>query len=135
MKKFKLGDWVVFGLKIGQITELDEDGMASFSDGFIQTSGRIGGRFRELTTDNKRIAESMATYYARMRSIDGEGGFNYPDICRHFEQLSLEAIDANRFEMPQEVKRCFDAAIEFIQDARDYKAEIQGVRLFRRAAR
>ncbi len=91
---YKAGDWVIYGLNVGQIKELRDGGNASFSDGFFETSGRLTDEFRPLTLKNKRIVETFDIYYNRLREIDGEAGFNYPDISRYFSQLALDAIDA-----------------------------------------
>lgn len=124
---FKAGDWVIYGLSVGQIKDLREDGIAVFSDGFCETSGhRLADGFRPLTLKNKNIVETFDIYYGRLREIDGEAGFNYPDISRYFSHLVLEAIDAG-----DAAKSC-ELAQEFVKDARDYKNPIQGVPLFRR---
>lgn len=124
-----VGDWVIFDLKIGQIKELRDDDAASFSDGFFETSGRLTERFRPLTLRNKRVVETFSIYYERLREIDGEAGFNYPDIHLLFSRLALEAIDNEDCETP------FSKALQFVGDARSYKAGIQGVNLFRRNLR
>lgn len=120
------GDWVVFDRAVGQIKEMREDGSASFSDGWFETSGRLVDRFRPLTLKNKRIVEWFDAVYDRLREIDGEAGFNYPDISRHFSSMALSAIDTDG-----EGKEFYDKANEFVAAARDYKPLIQGVQLFR----
>lgn len=42
---WKVGDWVVFDLKVGQIMEIRGE-IQEFSDGHFRTSGRLAGRFR-----------------------------------------------------------------------------------------
>ncbi len=125
---WKVGDWVVFDLAVGQIKEIRETGGMSFSDGHIETSGQLADRMRPLTLRNKRIVESFDIFYNRLRQINGEAGFNYPDISQHFASLALKAIDADR---PDEF---FELAQAFIREAKDYKSTIQGVGLFRRKA-
>jgi hypothetical protein len=120
------GDWVILDRAVGQVKELRDDGMASFSDGFFETSGRLAGRFRPLTLRNKNIAETFDTIYRRLKEIDGEAGFNYPDINSYFSQLTLDAIDSD------DHKSMYDKAHEFVRAARDYTPVIDGVRLFRR---
>lgn len=124
---WKAGDWVVFDLDVGQIKELRSEGGASFSDGFCETSGRLSDRFRPLTLRNKRIVETFDIYYGRLRQIDGEAGFNYPDIHRYFSRLALEAIDGDGSSQAP-----FDKAQAFVAEARHYTATIDGVPLFRR---
>lgn len=125
----KTGDWVVFDLDVGQIKRLEEDGIAEFSDGFCCTSGfRLAERFRPLTLRSKRIVESFDHYYMRLREIDGESGFNYPDISRYFSQLALNAIDTQE----SGEKDFYEKAQQFVRDAREYKPVIHGVSLFRR---
>lgn len=123
---WKVGDWVIFDLGIGQIKKLD-DQHAWFSDGTFETSGRLVDRFRPLTLRGKRFIESFDIYYNRLRDIDGESGFNYPDIHRHFCQLALDAIDGD----DNKATKLFTQAEQFVCAARDYKGTIQGVRLFR----
>jgi len=127
--EWKAGDWVVFDLKVGQIKEIRDEGGASFSDGHFETSGMLLDRFRPLTLRNKAIVETFDTYYDRLREIDGNGGFNFPDIHGHFASLAIEAIDA------PDNKAMFDKANEFVREARDYRPTIQGVRLFRQERR
>ena len=127
MTEWKAGDWVVFELDVGQIKELRDDGCASFSDGFCETSGRLVDRFRPLTLKNKRITETFNIYYKRLGEIDGQAGFNYPDINRYFSQLALHAIDAT-----DDGKEFYDKGNEFVSAARDYTPVIDGVNLFRR---
>lgn len=122
---WKAGDWVTFDLSIGQIKEIRDDGCASFSDGFFETSGRLLDKFRPLTLKNKSIVETFDIYYDRLREIDGETGFNYPDIIRYFSHLALMAIDQ------EDGKEFYEKAQQFVADARQYKPVIQGVMLFR----
>lgn len=127
--EWKVGDWVILDLDIGQITRFCEDGAAEFSTGFINTSGHsLAGRFRHLTLNNKRIVETLDAIYKRLKEIDGNVGFNYPDISSYFASLALEAIDREDSQ-----KKVFDTAYEFVREARNYRPTIQGVRLFRRA--
>ena len=126
---WNVGDWVVFDLSVGQIKEIRENGSASFSDGHFETSGRLMDRFRPLTLRNKAIVESFDVYYMRLREIDGNAGFNYPDISSYFADLAREAIDS------ADHKEMFDKANEFVSEARNHKTVIQGVRLFRPAPR
>lgn len=123
---WKVGDWVIFDLSIGQIMEIRDGGFQDFSDGAIRTSGRLADRFRPLTLRGKAIVEAMSYYYKSLSEIDGEAGFNYPDISSHFAWLALCAIDGK-----EDDSEPFDKARQFVQEARDYKREIQGVRLFR----
>ena len=122
---FKAGDWVVFELKVGQIKEIRDNDCISFSDGYFESSGRLTDRFRLLTLKNKNIVETFNIYYERLREIDGEAGFNYPDIHDYFSQLALDEIDTGSGVS-------FDKAQKFVHDARSYTPIIDGVRLFRR---
>lgn len=125
MAEWKVGDWVVFDLSIGQIKRMDD--YQEFSDGSFNTSGRLADRFRPLTLRNKRTVEYFDYYYNELRKIDGEAGFNYPDISQYFAQLALDAMDG-----AEDDKAPYDKAQAFVKDARDYKPNIQGVGLFRR---
>lgn len=127
---FKQGDWVIHDRKIGKIKSIREEGFASFTDGYFETSGRILDDCRPLTLESKVAAENFDYYYRELRKIDGSGGLNYPDINRHFSALCLKAIDC-----PDDWKSIQDEAIAFIREARDYRPVIQGVKLFGRAAR
>ncbi len=126
---WKVGDWVIFELSIGQIKELRDEpykGSASFSDGSFETSGMLTDRFRPLTLRNKRTVEWFDTYYNYLREINGEAGFNYPDIFRYFANLALEAIDSD-----PENKKPYEKAEQFLNEAREYKPVIHGTNLFR----
>lgn len=125
----KEGDWVVFDMRVGQIKRIHDNEFPEFSDGTMNTSGRIADRCRPLTLRNKRIAENFDYYYNSLREIDGERGFNYPDIHRYFSQLALDAIDADDHE------KMFDQAQAFVMAARDHTPTIDGVSLFGHASR
>lgn len=131
---WKVGDWCIFDLRIGQIKRLgtEDEGYDEFSDGSIGTSGRLADRFRPLTLRNKCTVEYFDYYYDKLRELNGEAGFNYPDISRHFNQLALDAIDEGE-DGKQEIPR--EKAQQFFQEARDYKPVIQGVPLFRQNLR
>ena len=128
---WKVGDWVISDMKIGQITECADSGSTTFNDGWFRVSGGFGlrNRFRPLTLRNKTIAENFEFTYKRLDEIDGHGGFNYPDISSYFTDLSIRAMDA----ADNETKEFFDAAERFVTEARGYKPEIDGIRLFRRS--
>lgn len=121
---WKAGDWVTLDLSIGQIKELRDEGSATFCDGFIETSGPLVDRFRPLTLKNKRIVETFDAYYNRLGELDGEAGFNYPDISRYFSSLALECIDGD--------EASYKKAQDFVAGARNYTPVIDGVGLFRR---
>jgi hypothetical protein len=121
-----VGDWVTHDLSFGQIKKIDYDeGMAIFSDGSFETSGRLLERFRPLTLKNKRIVETMNIYYNRLKEIDGDAGFNYPDIHSYFSKLARDAIDA------ADPADAFELAQQFVRSARSYTPTIDGVKLFR----
>lgn len=122
------GDWVVFDLRVGQIKKIHDGKYQEFSDGHIGTSGRIADRCRPLTLRNKAITETVEYYYKSLKEIDGETGFNYPDISNYFSQIALDAIDG------EDHKEMFSRAQAFVRAARDYERIIDGVRLFRRSA-
>lgn len=124
--KWKVGDWAVFDRDIVQIKEVYEHGGCAVSTGMIETSGNLFDRLRPLTLRNKAAAEYFDYYYGKLSEINGERGFNYPDISRHFSELMLCAIDG-----PLDNKDPFDKAVEFFQQARDRREIIQGIQLFR----
>lgn len=128
MIDLKNGDWVVCDQRIGQLSRVDGK-FAELADGLFCLSGSIINDCRPLTVRNKRITESMEYQYQQLNNIDGSRGFNFPDINNYFWQLALNAIDDQENE-----KKYHDLSADFIKDARDYKAVIQGVNLFRRAA-
>ena len=125
MTEWKVGDWVVFDLSIGQIKRMDD--YQEFSDGSFCVSGRLADRFRPLTLRNKRTVEYFDYYYREIRKIDGEAGFNYPGISQHFAQLARDAMDGDDKDTVP-----YDKARDFIKDANNYNPVIQGIRLFRR---
>lgn len=126
--EWKAGDWVTFDLDIGQIKEIRDQTSVSFSNGFCETSGNLFDRFRPLTLQSKSIVETFDTYYKRLKEIDGNAGFNYPDIHSYFSALALRAIDhADDFEHDAPYRK----AQEFVAAARGYIPRIDGIRLFR----
>lgn len=125
---WKEGDWAVYGRDIVQIKKISDEGWCEISDGMFATSGRLFEGLRPLTLRNKRAAEWFEWHYDELRKVRGEGGFNWPDINRHFDWLTLRAIDG-----PETDQAPYDEARAFIQEARDYKPVIQGVHLFRAA--
>jgi hypothetical protein len=128
--RWKVGDWCILHLEIGQITEKRGKGSVSFSDGTFETSGQLVDLFRPLTLRNKNIVEWFKAHYDYLREIAGEQGFNYPRIASHFENMCREAIDAE----PNN-RQVFDKAEKFVQAAREHQPVIQGVDLFRPARR
>lgn len=126
---WKAGDWAIHDRSIVQIKEIRDGGGCSVSDGSFETSGNLLPRLRPLTLRNKRAAEWFDWHYNELRKINGERGFNYPDIHRLFSQLTLQAIDG-----AEDDKEPYEAAQEFVRLARDYVPVIRGVALFRSAA-
>lgn len=125
---WKVGDWAVFERDIVQIKDIREGG-CSVSEGSFETSGMLLDRLRPLTLRNKRTIEWFDYYYRELSKINGERGFNFPDISRHFSRLILRAIDGGEGD-----RAPFDEAQDFVKQAREYVPVIQGVPLFRAAA-
>jgi len=123
---WRAGDWAVFDRDIVQIKEIREGGWCSVSEGSFETSGRLLNRLRPLTLRNKRTIEWFDYFYRELRKINGEGGFNYPDISRYFSKQALRAMDGSETD-----KGPYDETQEFVRQARDYVPVIQGVTLFR----
>lgn len=122
---WKAGDWAVFDRDVVMIKEIREGESCSVSNGHVETSGQFLDRLRPLTLRNKHTVEWFESLYDSLRKIRGEGGFNWPDISRHFSALTLRALDNAEDDSP------FNEAREFVQQARDYRPYIQGVSLFR----
>lgn len=130
LTNWKVGDWVVLDMRIGQIERIEDDGYAEFTDGIFASSGNgLAERFRPLTLRNKVIAQTYDNYYGKLRLIDGEAGFNYPAINDYFCDLMLETIDAGEDE--KVMRSCYDKMEEFIRRAWRYESVIDGVSLFR----
>lgn len=125
-----IGDWVVFDLKIGQIKELytENPSMGSFTDGVTTTSGHIVQRWRPLTLRSKVITEDFRTLYNKLYLIDGNAGFNYPDISAHFWRVALDTIDA---DLAAYTRDAYERMQNFVDLAEQYSPVIQGVQLFR----
>jgi len=124
--RFKVGDWVICGKDIGQIKRLDDNGVDEFSNGWTDRSGTgLSKKFRALTLENKRVVESISARYDLLREIDGEAGFNYPDISEYFDQLVLTCIDY--VNLTEAILK----ATAFVEAAKKYTPVIDGVRLFR----
>jgi hypothetical protein len=130
MTCWKVGDWCVYEMEVGQITRM-EGGITEFSTGMFTSAGvGITENLRPLTLRNKALAEKFAYYYAELSKIDGEGGFNYPRIHEHFARLTRAAIDdvSAKGEMAE---HAVERAQAFVRGARDYVPVIDGVALFR----
>lgn len=125
---WKVDDWCIYDLNIGQITKINNDGngFAQFTDGSFETSGKLLDRFRPLTLRNKRLIEWFDYYYRQLDKIPGEAGFNYPRIHEYFAMLSRNAIDN-----PGEEDKPMAKVTNFVTAAKDYHAVIDGVSLFR----
>lgn len=130
--QWKEGAWVIFNLSIGQVKKIKDSAgeWEEFSDGMFTTSGKLSDCFRPLTLRNKYIIETLDGIYCRLHDIDGNAGFNFPNISRYFNGLALQAIDDG--DDDSAIKQIFDAAAEFVREAREYHPIIQGVKLFRR---
>lgn len=124
---WKEGDWAIHDMEIVQITRIRED-LITVTTGVIDSTGVLADRLRPLTIPNKRTAESIRDWYNYLRRIDGNDGFNYPDINRYFCRLALQAMDG------EGAADAYTKARTFVEMARCYAPEIDGVRLFRRAA-
>jgi|SRR6267154_3872810 len=124
--EWKVGDWAIFNLDIVQIKDIRDSGGASVSEGSFETSGRILERLRPLTLRNKRTIEHFDWYYKQLDKITGERGFNYPRISDHFHELSRKAMDGDEKDTGP-----FDAARDFVEQAKAYVPVIQGINLFR----
>lgn len=126
---WNVGDWAVFDRDIVQINRIGDGGICEVSEGSFCTSGRLLDRLRPLTLRNKRAIEYFDYMYRELSRINGERGFNYPDISRHFSNLALRAIDG-----PEDDKAPYEEVQAFVRQARDYTPVIQEVPLFRAAA-
>ena len=125
MTEFKVDDWVIYELRVGQIKEIRDSGSIAFSDGTVETFCRQPELFRKLTLRNKQIIESFDGWYNELRKIDGSQGFNYPAIYPYFCRHALDAIDG------KDIAGCFLKVADFVRDAKHYKPVIDGVNLFR----
>lgn len=124
--ELKKGDWCIYGLDVVQIMETEP--YLEYSTGIIRGGNASREHMRPLTLQSKVAVESMDHYYDMLREMDGEAGFNYPDISNYFGGLALDVIDGDEAA----AKVAYDKAQSFVRDARDYKQVIDGVRLFRR---
>jgi hypothetical protein len=125
MSIVKTGDWCVYDLNIVQIMATEP--YLEYSTGIIRGGNATREHMRPLTLKNKVIVEGMDHYYNMLRDMDGESGFNYPDINRYFSTLARQAMDGSEAD----AKAAWDKAQKFVNAARDYQKVIDGVRLFR----
>lgn len=131
---YRLHDWVIQGMEIKQITEVNDEGKPNtVSDGMFSTGYRdFTPYLRPLTLRNKNIASYFKTLYDELHALR-QVNLNYPDWRRYFEQKCLECIDA-----PEDQTLILQHAIRHTQEAivSQVKAlaeiEIDGVKLFRR---
>ena len=125
--KFKVGDWVIHEMEIGQVTEIRTNGCATFSDGYSSSYGKIAADFRPLTLRNKTIAEAFHSYYKELYQIDGSNGFNFPVIKWYFNQLAISTMDGSEGNE----RKCYEQAAAFVKQAKAHRKTIQGISLFR----
>jgi hypothetical protein len=125
--EWKVGDWAILDMEIVQIKQIVP--YTEVTTGIISTSGSLLDRLRPFNLRNKVTAESFDYSYRLLKTIRGEGGFNYPDIHRYFADLCREAMDGK-----EDDRTAMDAANEFVRKARDYEPVIDGIDLFRSAA-
>jgi hypothetical protein len=124
--QFRPGDWCIYEMDIVQIKKMEPH--VEYSNGIIAGSGRgLAQFFRPLTLENKVIAETMDHYYEKLRDMDGSAGFNFPDICRYFSDLVLDAIDGG----DDACRAAYEKAKNFVRLANDCQKVIDGVHLFR----
>jgi hypothetical protein len=129
---YKVGDWVIIGYKIVQITRIEDNRVTSFSDGNFSTSGWEFEVF-PLTLSNKRAAETAEYYMNKLHKSKGSTILNFPDLNRAFESL---AADVYRVE--ENLRGPAYATIEkFYKDVCEAQEKImettiQGVRVFER---
>lgn len=123
--EIKKGDWCIYGLDIVQIVETEP--YIEYSTGIIRGGNATRAHIRPLTLQSKVIVEGMEHYYEMLRDMDGNAGFNFPDISSYFAELALEAIDGDT----EAAQSAWKKAQDFISAAKDYEKVIAGVRLFR----
>lgn len=129
---FKVGDWAIHRMGIGQIVRVDEKGnVREFTDGsFSTSSSRLN--VRPLTLRNKRMAETFKYYEDEIRKMPGENALNWPDISAYLAGLCLEAMDTSQpeGELNDAVKRGQDF-VNAVRDQLRQVDEVDGIRLFK----
>src|ERR1035437_10935672 len=129
---YKVGDWVIHRLDIGQVIKLNADGtVREFSDGAFSSSSN-DLNVRPLTLRNKRMAEVFKYYEKEIRSLPVEKALNWPDIHGHLVGLAYQAMDTTQRD--GETNAAVLRGQEFVQKVRDQLRnvdEVDGIRLFR----
>lgn len=134
---YQVGDWVIHDYEIAQVRKVEYENVTEVSTGFFNTSGRsFNACIRPLTLKSKVVAESIGTYYIQLRALRGSNSFNFPDIHRHFSDLSMQAIDFREDGRNDGLDNPFiEKAKDFVQKFRDKineYDEVDGIEIFRR---
>jgi hypothetical protein len=126
--EFKVGDWVLFEHKVGQLKRVEaEDGWSEFSDGMFSTSGCLLDRCFPLTLEGKRCADWFEYYYHDLHQIDSKGKLNWLDVHREIVNLWEATMLALGREEP--TKRAYKDAENFFRECKEALSSLREVRL------
>lgn len=92
---FKTDDWVIYKFTMHQITEINEHGVTTISDGHFCTSGNFDDSIHLATPLNKCIADDCNSYYRKLKDNHGSVIRNWPDLNRWFSNHCYRMIDAS----------------------------------------
>lgn len=132
-----VGDWVFFDYKLGQITEINERGWWSVSDGCGETSGaRLSERCFPLDLQGQRLSDYFQYYTGKIREKEGSINLNWPDIHEKSVQNWVRCMEVRNTvggplaKRQEEARQFFEEVISLTETARAMKTE-SGIRLLR----
>lgn len=133
MSAWKIGDWAYRGYELVQVKELYKDKVTCVTTGFISMSGNIDEELCPQNIENKIIAQTLATYWDRIRTARGSVGLNHPDLSRRFEDFAYRAMTST----DDERVKIMEAASKFQGDCSEKmdemtQARVDGTYLFNR---
>lgn len=121
--KLNVGDWVIHGYEIAQITKMEDSRVREVSTGSFSTSS-TDLEVRPLTLRSKRLAENFEYFYNELNDLEGSRSLNWPDIHRYFSSLTINAIDDTTKYTEGQTNKYVKEAQDFFIKVRD---KLQGV--------
>lgn len=114
--KFKVGDWVIHGFEICQVTAARNGVPTEVANGGSRTSSGSGLACYPLTIANKNIADSVAWWHKRFHGQPYH--INYPDLYRRLVNYSERAMSVS--DDPKAVEAILKQLDEFCKKLWNY---------------
>ena len=93
MNKFKVGDWCFYNFRFGQIKEMDDDKITTFSDGIFTSHGsNLTPNCFSVDMKIKEISDNVEFWNNELHNIKMRG-LNYPEFNRKLISMWLHACN------------------------------------------